>query len=34
MGKKVQTKRIVEIPIDTLKDTLSYGINEKINSKS
>ncbi|AQS05911.1 hypothetical protein [Clostridium beijerinckii] len=29
MGKKVQTKRIVEIPIDTLKDTLSYGINEK-----
>lgn len=29
MGKKVQTKRIVEIPIDILKDTLSYGINEK-----
>lgn len=29
MGKRVQAERIIEIPIDTLKDTLSYRINEE-----
>jgi len=29
MGKKVQAERIIEIPIDTLKDTLLYTINEE-----